>query len=123
MSQKWNKNLSLKKDIIDKCKKIKPIDIMVGVLCKDVEATVLNVLNVINEGLYRYFPDYNKAIVICEGESTDKTIEAINLFQPSIKTTDFASALCAISKIVKTPAPLPPVIISFVTIFSILLYG
>ncbi len=82
MRQKWNKNLSLKKDIIDKCKKIKPIDIMVGVLCKDVEATVLNVLNVINEGLYRYFPDYNKAIVICEGESTDKTIEAINLFQP-----------------------------------------
>jgi glycosyltransferase involved in cell wall biosynthesis len=39
-------------------------------------------LNVINEGLYRYFPDYNKAIVICEGESTDKTAEAINLFQP-----------------------------------------
>jgi hypothetical protein len=82
MTQKWNKNIRLKKEIIDKYRKIKPIDIMVGVLCKDVETTVLNVLNVINEGLYRYFPDYRKAIVICEGGSTDKTNEAINLFQP-----------------------------------------
>jgi hypothetical protein len=69
---------------------------MVGVLCKDVEATVLNVLNVINEGLYRYFPDYNKAIVVCEGESTDQTSEAINLFQPynsieKITTKDITS--------------------------------
>ena len=82
MNQEWNKNLSLKPDIIERCKNIKPVDIMVGVLCKDVETTVLNVLNVINEGLYRYFPDYKKAIVICEGESTDQTSEAIDLFQP-----------------------------------------
>jgi glycosyltransferase involved in cell wall biosynthesis len=82
VNQKWNKNLSLKPEVVKKCKDIKPIDIMVGVLCKDVESTVLNVLNVINEGLYRFFPDYKKAIVICEGGSTDKTVEAINLFQP-----------------------------------------
>ena len=82
MNQKWNENLSLKPEILERCKEIKPVDIMVGVLCKDVEATVLNVLNVINEGLYRYFPDYNKAIVICEGGSADKTVEAISLFQP-----------------------------------------
>jgi len=82
MNQEWNKNLHLNPEIIKQCKQIKPADIMVGVLCKDVEATVLNVLNVINEGLYRYFPDYNKAIVICDGGSTDKTVEAINLFQP-----------------------------------------
>ena len=67
---------------MEKCKKIKPVDVMVGVLCKDVEATVLNVLNVINEGLYKFFPDYKKAIVVCEGGSTDKTMDAINLFQP-----------------------------------------
>ncbi|MCK5459331.1 MAG: hypothetical protein KAI20_05525, partial [Thermoplasmatales archaeon] len=82
MNQKWNKNLSLEPEIVERCKETKPVDIMVGVLCKDVEATVLNVLNVINEGLYRYFPDYKKAIVICEGGSTDKTVESINLFQP-----------------------------------------
>ena len=82
MNQEWNKGLSLKPEIIEKCQQMKPIDIIVGVLCKDVEATVLNVLNVINEGLYRYFPDYKKAIVICDGNSSDKTMEAINLFQP-----------------------------------------
>jgi hypothetical protein len=82
MDHEWNKNLSLKLEIIEECKKIKPIDIMVGVLCKNVETTVLNVLNVINEGLYRYFPGYNKAIVITVAESTDNTNEAIDLFQP-----------------------------------------
>ena len=82
MNQEWNKGISLKPDLVKKCKETKPVDILVGVLCKDVEVTVLNVLNVINEGLYRYFPDYRKAIVICKGASSDKTDEAIGLFQP-----------------------------------------
>jgi len=82
MNQDWNKDISLTPELIEKCKQIGPVDIMVGVLCKDVEATVLNVLNVINEGLYRYFPDNKKAIVICNGDSTDDTKEAIGLFQP-----------------------------------------
>jgi len=82
MNQKWNIGLSLPKDIFNKSKEIKPLDILVGVLCKDVETTVLNVLNVINEGLYRYFPDYKKAIVICCAKSSDQTDEAVALFQP-----------------------------------------
>jgi hypothetical protein len=82
MNQDWNKGVSLKPELVEKLEKIKPVEIMVGVLCKNVEPTVLNVLNVINEGLYRYFPDYKKAIVICLGESSDKTNEVINLFQP-----------------------------------------
>ncbi len=75
------KNINLPKKIIDQCNKIKPIDIMVGVLCKDVETTIINVLNVINEGLYTHFPDNKKAIVISEGQSIDKTSNAIELFQ------------------------------------------
>jgi glucosylglycerate synthase len=82
MDQHWNKDLSLDNEIIKKCKENKQIDIIVGVLCKNVETTVLNVLNVINEGLYRYFPDYKKAIVISKGKSTDNTEGAIDLFQP-----------------------------------------
>ena len=82
MNQEWNRNLSLNPEIIEKCKELKPVEIMVGVLCKNVETTVLNVLNVINEGLYRYFPDYKKVIVIAEGGSADKTSEVIDLFQP-----------------------------------------
>jgi len=96
MNQDWNKDISLTPELIEKCKQIGPVDVMVGVLCKDVEATVLNVLNVINEGLYRYFPDNKKAIVICDGNSTDETREAINLFQPynsieKIVTTDITT--------------------------------
>jgi hypothetical protein len=96
MNQNWNKNLILDSDVIEKSKNIKPIDILVGVLCKDVETTILNVLNVINEGLYRYFPDYNLAIVISDGNSKDKTKSIINLFHPYsninlIKTNDIAN--------------------------------
>lgn len=82
MNQPWNKNLSLDPELVKKCKEIGPVDIMVGVLCKDVETTILNVLNVINEGLYRYFPDYKKTIVVCDGNSSDNTREVIDLFQP-----------------------------------------
>ena len=82
MNQDWNKKASLKPDIVKKCKKIKPVDILVGVLCKDVEATVLNVLNVVNEGLYRYFPEHKKTIVVSKGLSKDRTTETIDLFQP-----------------------------------------
>ncbi|MFE3845654.1 glycosyltransferase [Thermoplasmatota archaeon] len=96
MNQVWNKNFNLKPEIIEKCERIKPIDILVGVLCKNVEGTVLNVLNVINEGLYRYFPDYRLAIVVSDGNSTDKTREIIDLFHPYnnidlIKTRDIAN--------------------------------
>jgi len=82
MNQEWNKDVNLKPEIVEKCKQMKPLDIVVGVLCKDVEATILNVLNVVNEGLYRYFPDYRLAIVVSDGNSSDKTREAIELFQP-----------------------------------------
>jgi hypothetical protein len=82
MNQEWNKDLSLDPEIIERCKQIGELDIVVGVLCKNVESTVLNVLNVINEGLYRYFPENNKAIVISVADSTDKTNEAIELFTP-----------------------------------------
>ena len=82
MNQEWNKGVALKPELVERCKQMKPLDIVVGVLCKDVEATILNVLNVVNEGLYRYFPDYRLAIVVSDGNSSDKTREAIELFQP-----------------------------------------
>ncbi len=82
MNQKWNQDIQLDPEVVEQARQMKPIDIMVGVLCKDVEATVLNVLNVINEGLYRYFPDYHKAIVVSQGPSSDRTSDTIDLFRP-----------------------------------------
>lgn len=88
MNQEWNKHVCLSDDIKRKCHEIKPVDIIVGVLCKDVETTILNVLNVVNEGLYRFFPDHKLAIAVSKAKSSDDTDEAIKLFQPynSIQT-------------------------------------
>ena len=44
-------------------------DIVVGILCKNVETTILHVLNAVNEGLHRYFPDYENVIVVSDGFS------------------------------------------------------
>jgi glycosyltransferase involved in cell wall biosynthesis len=82
IDQQWNKHLRLNPSVIKQCQGVKSIDLLVGVLCKDVETTILNVLNVINNGLHKHFPDLKKAIVISEGSSTDDTAEAIDLFQP-----------------------------------------
>ena len=56
-------------------------DIVVGILCKNVETTILHVLNAVNEGLHRYFPDYENVIVVSDGFSSDRTVELANLFQ------------------------------------------
>ncbi|MFH1101139.1 MAG: glycosyltransferase [Methanobacteriota archaeon] len=82
MNPKIAQQIKLSDEMKESCKRIKPVDIIVGVLCKDVEPTVLNVLNVVNEGLYQSFPDSKKAIVVSEGHSTDKTYEVLDLFQP-----------------------------------------
>jgi glucosylglycerate synthase len=82
MNQGWNKHICLNEDVNRKCHEIKPIDLIVGVLCKDVETTVLNVLNVVNEGLYRFFPDHRLAIAVSKAKSSDNTDEAVQLFQP-----------------------------------------
>ena len=57
-------------------------DIVVGILCKNVESTILHVMNVVNEGLHRYFSEYEKAMVLSDGFSSDRTLEMATLFQP-----------------------------------------
>jgi len=58
------------------------IDVMVGILCKNVGNTVLHVLNMVNEGLHKHFSDYRKMIVVSDGFSSDRTVELATLFQP-----------------------------------------
>ncbi|HUS99514.1 MAG TPA: hypothetical protein VMY59_04255, partial [Candidatus Thermoplasmatota archaeon] len=76
------KKIKLPEGLQKRCEQLRPLDIIIGVLCKDVEPTVLNVLNVVNEGLHQFFPDYRKAIIISQATSMDKTTETIGLFQP-----------------------------------------
>ena len=74
--------IELPRHLVKTCEEVGHVDILVGVLCKNVEATILHVLNVTNEGLYTYFPEYRKGIVVSVGESSDRTREMAKLFQP-----------------------------------------
>ncbi len=50
-------------------------DIVIGISAFNEEHTILNVLNVVQEGLLTYFPQYNSTIVVAAGDSDDKTVE------------------------------------------------
>ncbi len=78
-----NKNnvIQLSPHLMKKLRKMKPVDIVVGILCKNVEITILHVLNVVSEGLHKYFPEYRKVMAISDGFSSDRTVELANLFQ------------------------------------------
>lgn len=72
-------------DVLEKkCDDVGSVDVLVGVLGKNVETTILHVLNVVNEGLYGYFPEYRKAIVVSIGSApdSDRTFELAEMFQP-----------------------------------------
>ena len=79
----WKKNkIFLTPFLQEKIQRAGTVDLIVGVLCKNVEHTILHVLNVISEGLHKYFPEYTKAIAVSDGFSSDRTVELANLFQP-----------------------------------------
>lgn len=68
-------------------------DIVVGILCKNVAATILHVLNAVSHGLHHYFPAYKTVIAVTDGFSTDRTRDLAHLFRPyegiaKIVTTD-----------------------------------
>jgi len=74
--------------------KIGDVDIIAGILCKNVETTILHVLNVVSEGLHKYFSEYKKMIVVSDGYSSDRTVELAEIFKPyngieKIVTEDF----------------------------------
>ena len=68
--------------LMKKIEKIGAVDIVVGVPCKNVETTIFHVLNVISDGLHKYFSEYKKMIVVSDGYSSDRTAELANIFQP-----------------------------------------
>lgn len=81
-SNRKNNKVFLTPFLQGKIQRAGTVDLIVGVLCKNVEHTILHVLNVISEGLHKYFPEYTKAIVVSDGFSSDRTVELANLFQP-----------------------------------------
>jgi hypothetical protein len=61
--------------------KIKPVDIVVGISAKNVDTTIVHVMNVASAGLLEFLPDNKGLVVVSNGFSTDRTTELAELFE------------------------------------------
>ncbi|MFO8133285.1 MAG: glycosyl transferase family 2 [Thermoplasmatota archaeon] len=77
-----DRDFSLEEHVRQQLEKLGSVDILVGVLCKNVEATILHVLNTVSDGLHKYFPEYKTAIAVTDGFSEDRTLDLARLFRP-----------------------------------------
>lgn len=71
----------LKPAVLEKIEKIKPVDIVVGISAKNVDNTIVHVMNVASTGLLELFSDYKGLLVVSDGFSTDRTVELAELFE------------------------------------------
>ena len=55
--------------------KIDHADIVVGIPCFNNDATIDHVIDMVSEGLAKYFPDLGAVVIISDGGSTDDTRE------------------------------------------------
>ena len=71
----------LKPAVLEKIEKIKPVDIVAGISAKNVDTTIVHVMNVASMGLLEFLSDYKGVVVVSDGFSTDRTIELAELFE------------------------------------------
>jgi glycosyltransferase involved in cell wall biosynthesis len=71
----------LNKAVLEKIEAIKPVDLVVGISTRNVDTTIVHVMNVASTGLLESFFDYNGVVVVSDGFSTDRTIELAELFE------------------------------------------
>ena len=67
--------MELKQSIGDSLEELEEADVVIGILTKNVEPTILHVMNVVREGILQYLSPYNTLIVVSDGFSTDRTAE------------------------------------------------
>ncbi len=72
--------IHLRQEILDKIDELKPVDIIVGIQSKNVDTTIVHVLNVVSIGLVERFPHHNNLVLISNGFSSDRTAEMAKLF-------------------------------------------
>ncbi|MFH1958416.1 MAG: glycosyltransferase [bacterium] len=78
-----NKKSGLAANVRKYLERIKPADILVGVPSFNNEKTILYVLKTIEKGLIKYFPDVSSAVMVSDGDSTDRTLDiAFDKFRP-----------------------------------------
>ncbi len=73
--------MTLPPSIKKKVDKIRGVDIVVGISAKNVDTTILHVMNVVSTGLVEHFSDYRAAVVVVDGYSKDRTVELAKLFE------------------------------------------
>ncbi|MDY6965469.1 MAG: glycosyl transferase family 2 [Halobacteriota archaeon] len=61
--------------------KIKPVDIVVGISTRNVDTTIVHVMNTAGNAISEYFPDYKGLVVVADGFSSDRTFELAKLFE------------------------------------------
>ncbi|MHC1635325.1 MAG: glycosyltransferase, partial [Candidatus Methanospirareceae archaeon] len=71
----------LKQTLMERIEKIKPVDVVVGISARNVDTTIVHVMNVASSGLLEFLPDYDGLLVVSDGFSTDKTVELAELFE------------------------------------------
>ncbi|MDY6965462.1 MAG: glycosyl transferase family 2 [Halobacteriota archaeon] len=76
--------------------KVKPVDIVVGISTKNVDTTIVHVMNTAGHAISEFFPDYRGMVVVSDGFSSDRTFELANLFElpkdiPKIVTEQMGS--------------------------------
>lgn len=75
--------MELSPSIIDKLEDIEAVDVVIGIQTKNVESTILHVLNVVYDGITRYLSSYRTLVVVSDGFSTDRTMELADIFNIS----------------------------------------
>ncbi|SDF28118.1 Glycosyl transferase family 2 [Methanolobus vulcani] len=73
--------MELSHGILDKIEEIGEVDVVIGILTKNVEPTILHVINVVREGVLQYLSQYRTLIVVADGFSTDRTAELAGMFE------------------------------------------
>jgi glycosyltransferase involved in cell wall biosynthesis len=71
----------LKPVVLEKIEKIKPVDVVVGISAKNVDTTIVHVMNVASTGLLEFLSDYKGLVVVSDGFSTDRTTELAEMFE------------------------------------------
>lgn len=67
----------IKEEAIEKLREIREADLLVGIPSFNSARTIGNVVQAVQAGLVKYFPDNKSVIVNCDGGSTDGTIDIV----------------------------------------------
>lgn len=71
------KNIAQSEDVRAKIADLKEIDILIGIPSYNSEKTIVHVVQAVEAGLSKYFPDFKSLLVNSDGGSTDGTMDAV----------------------------------------------